>query len=171
MANLLVSGVILGFLLSLYILGSVIISSHLTKKPTAEEVTKNKVTSKMGLIIIPISFGIVLTIFSVNLLTGAPLKQGDDVSNWITLTVEIWVGIAIALVILIYSQFQSKRLMKELRKDVSADTAFQLNALTTASNIQIATVSEEVTSQEDTSQQAATSFEEAYSSPGQSDNE
>jgi len=61
--------------------------------------------------------------------------------------------------------------MKELRKDVSADTASQLNALTTASNIQIATVSEEDTSQEDTSQQATTSFEEAYSSPGQPDNE
>jgi len=75
MPNLLVSGVILGFLLSLYILGSVIISSHLTKKPTAEEVAKNKVISKMGLVIIPISFGIVLSIFSVNLLTGAPLKQ------------------------------------------------------------------------------------------------
>lgn len=141
---LLVYGIIYAFLLFLFVMCSVIISSYILKKPSEEEIAKNKVVNRMGLVVIPVSFGIVLTMITVTIFTGAPLKQDDDITNWTTLIVEIGIGITIALVILIYSQFQGKRSIKDPAEQLQT-TQDIINTMSTGSPHKIDIPSSETT--------------------------
>lgn len=142
---LLVYIVIYTFLLFLFIICSIIVSLYILKKPTEEEIAKNKVVNRMGMIVIPVSFAIVLTIVTVAIFIGAPLKQGEDITNWVTLIVEIGIGITIALVILIYSQFQGKRSIKDLSKQLQATQDTLISTMSTGSTHKIAISSNETT--------------------------
>jgi len=118
--------------------------------------------NRLGLVIIPVSFGIFIVVFSVNLLTGASIKQGDDIANWITLTVEVAVGITIALVILIYSQFQGKRSIRGISKQLQETYDTILEIKTSGSSFQFGgSIQTDTSTQEDISSQKNYSYNES----------
>jgi len=125
----------------------------------------NPTTTKITATIFFVILGVIIIIFLVPVLTdfeiiihekiikGDQIIEGSpDVSNWITLTAEIGVGVIVAIVVLIYSQKELKKRFGNLGFD----------AKTTGSDIKIdASVRKDTSSQEDISKQESSSHDQS----------
>jgi len=122
MEGFLVVGIILGFVIFLIISGSYLLSKHVLKKTNDKELELNRLKYKMGIVGIATFGGLLFTIFSISSYTEFTIINGKDISNWITLAVEIAIGITIAILILIYSQFREEKMTSELSGSIKKST-------------------------------------------------
>ena len=165
MVNMSILGLVFGIIISFISIGMIIYIFYNSKKRTFEENEWYKVKQKMGLVVLIVSGGIGLTIYLLNQFFEAPLNQGEDVSNWITLTVEVGVGVVIASLILIYSQSKSKETEREIKKAMQESEKSIVGTLSTETPTRI-----DLHTKIDTSKIDYTS-EKNYPSSGESENE
>ena len=71
---------------------------------------------------------ILLIIFYIGI-SGWPFTQNQDVSNWVTLTAEIGVGILVALVVYVITHFQQKEIRNILRKQDTSKMRKEIRAI------------------------------------------
>lgn len=106
-------GIIFGISLTLIAIFSIIyvvITSKKSKNSTPNK-EKRKTFGDIIIAITMVTAGIVITIISIESFTISTFYDDrNDVSNWVTLTVEIGVGIMIAVIILIYSRAREKEI-------------------------------------------------------------
>jgi len=112
-ANPIVSLINLVFLLFLTLLAGVLYMRYFSKKPTENEIALHRILYRMFWVVFFIVAAIIMIITYVSLTTEATIKTGNDVSNWITLTVEVGIGIIIAILIMIYSRFREEKMIGE----------------------------------------------------------
>lgn len=105
-----------GFVLFLFILGTILTAHYTKRKPTKLELLTRDLVNKMGAVIIPTSIGIVISIILITVIFDVNLIEKDnvtektrDISNWVTLVVEIGIAIVISLSILLYSQYNDEK--------------------------------------------------------------
>ena len=90
-----------------------------SKKMTSKDRENYKIINKIGLVVLLVIFGIVITIFAINNMFNTSLRDTNgDISNWTTLIVEIGIGIIIGLTIFIYSDGEQKKTKYILEEQV-----------------------------------------------------
>lgn len=122
MEGFLVVGINLGFVIFLIISSAYLLSKHVLKKTNDQELELNRLRYKMGIVGIATFTGLMFTIFFISIYTEFTIINGKDISNWITLAVEIAIGITIAILILIYSQFREEKMTSELSGSIKKST-------------------------------------------------
>lgn len=95
-----------------------IISLRYQRQLTPEVLERRLLIDKMGFrVILPITYGIAIVTVLIILTTDLKIFENNDISNWLTLLVEIGIGIAIALTILIYSRHYDQKNIEKNREE------------------------------------------------------
>jgi len=109
-------------------------SKEFGKLLTQEQRDKKILSKKMvGVIVVGVySIGAVIIVISI--LAGIPIKDtnGNDLSNWATLTIEVGLGASVAVVLFMYSQSGQKRqqeINEKRLKNAKEGIAFGVNEL------------------------------------------
>lgn len=115
-----------GFLLALYCILIVTPRYTLFQNSNSKTDTIDKIQKQILSIIFLIFISIiVVTIFATYVLEAKIVffdNNTHDISNWVTLTVEITIGFSIAVIILIYSRFKGKEDSKEIAEKTVNET-------------------------------------------------
>lgn len=102
-----------GFLLVFYGILIVVIRDTLFQKLKFKTDTIGKIRKQIFSIIFLIFIAVIVVIIFATYVLEAKMvffdNDTNDISNWVTLTVEIAIGFSIAVIILIYSQFKGKK--------------------------------------------------------------
>lgn len=108
--NNLVALVNASFLFLLLVITVWITKPYFAKNITSKDIEKQKIVDRIGIVIISTGVGIVLVIILIVMSTGFRIMPAGDISNWVTLIVEIGIGVVIAMSILIYSRHHDNKI-------------------------------------------------------------
>ncbi|MCH7560605.1 MAG: hypothetical protein IIC67_04415 [Thaumarchaeota archaeon] len=86
---------------------------YFRKNITKEDVERQKIMDRIGILVISTSIGIVIVIIMVVASTEFNIIEKNDISNWVTLIVEIGIGVIISMSILIYSRHHDDKIDKQ----------------------------------------------------------
>lgn len=123
MGGFLVVAINIVFVIFLITLGLSLLSIYFLKKTDDHDQESNRIKTKMGIIGFIIFLGLFFIIVSINNYTEFTIINNNDISNWITISIEIAIGFTIAILIMIYSQFKGKEIAKDMTHNVRISDA------------------------------------------------
>jgi len=108
--NNLVTLVNASFLFLLLVITIWIAKPYFANNITKKDIERQQIIDRIGIVILGIMFGIVSVIIWIVVNTEFNIIENNDISNWVTLIVEIGIGIVISMSILIYSRHHDNRI-------------------------------------------------------------